>query len=527
MSVYAKLNEMITKKCLTKNHTDCQKVCDMINKNIDAISDQVTQNFVDMTLKYLMYKKSYYSTPDVTMCIKNMDICSDALTHLIKLHRPSNDIIKSLVFNNDQIIKILIDCKYELGDDILEYAMADYKEIANDLSKYEKQKVTQENLHSSITYNNLNVFLNLIARKVKPKTDAIFQAITNGNEEIVEEMIKITEITHDEKLLSCACISNNVNLIKMFLDLKIIPTKKCYQDLFTNYDNMICEKDKKAKIQSINICINILVNNGYVLDYNDVVFATQRGIKIDNIEKYNIEFKDDYMQICAQHNFYPYESQNKLDTICLLQACSVSGNMANIKKILNHGVMPTTECLREACKIKSNLNAIKLLITKGAKVDIICIKNMADALANRTICYVVDGYIEAQNNAKKEIPIENKKEIYKLEKHEINPKNKYQLDGKLSKLLSNRSKSTMYSTIKKKFTTFILKNKLSDNELVKINTTLNQISGITVDHYFELNELDNFIIHCINYCEQNKDANNIDDDKNGEVEIENEIEDDE
>jgi hypothetical protein len=231
----------------------------------------------------------------------------------------------------------------------------------------------------------------------------------------------------DIKALELSCKTGEIPLIHFILDNKIMPNNKCFQEACLYTDSYSFEpkygyysyknKDKtisKAKISSQ--IIDMLIGAGYKLKYDDVIFATQKKILINNFNSYNIKLDGKYLETCSEVGFYPYDLSYIEPTIkCLEIESGKSGNMQNIRKLIStYNLKPNIICLRNACSISNNLHVIKYLIETGnLKIDKRCIYNLLQTINNNSLNFVIREFIDA-NEIEKEI--QKEKELEKNKK---------------------------------------------------------------------------------------------------------------
>ena len=181
-----------------------------------------------------------------------------------------------------------------------------------------------------------------LLKKIKPnhktlqiicdcEDDAAFSYIFSQKMDIYHDLldiiIKKQNLTRLKLLLNCgyvlndkhleyACRTTKTNIIKCVLDHKIIPSQKCINELLIgcdalfksvpNYQKKQVEQKKIELNNTITNIIELFVDRGYVLTYEDICEITKNKYKINNIKKYNIQFKNDFIELCSSINYYPY-----------------------------------------------------------------------------------------------------------------------------------------------------------------------------------------------------------------------------
>lgn len=407
-----------TKKC-SAHHATCKSIQDIILENIHE-GNTYPPEILDSYILFLSLGLGDYYYPS-KKCLQNPDNYLKALTALISFNCPSSVSINTLISANciDAIEAILTN-GYDITKSVFMHAITSKKpEIAEILSKYEKTNVTSEHLNAAAEKNMGETVKNILNRKIPPTNVTVEHALNSKNVHLVKDLISMgAAVQINDKLLEKACKVKNYELMKLFLDLKINPTKECFKTLVTNdyysgYGNRYYAHRKKYSkvddMDDINNLIDLLVSYGYKPDYDDVVLATKNNIKIKNIELFEIKLDEKFLELCAELNFYPYKFTDiKPNVKCLEQACKKSGNLTAIKNFVKGGLKPDISCLQAACKKRSNLATIRFLVGQGVTPDFACIRNCGETLGNKTLSFLLqlykeDGNIGGDNENKKEI----------------------------------------------------------------------------------------------------------------------------
>lgn len=393
----------------SSSHSECNKIQKIILKNIHDgkyYPAKVLEGYIKFLTKSnygSYYSYDYYGSKK---CIVKSENYIQALSALIAFHCPTSSSINLLIdANMVNIINIIIDNGYELPRSSLDYAISSGKpDIADILSKYDKLEVTAYQLEAASAKNIKKTIMNILTRKISPTSNSIVNAIKHKNIDLVKTMLNLGGFKVDSSLLVAACESKDYEMIKLFLDLKIIPTSICFKKIVSNEDisgygyRRSRYLGKTNKYNDISKLVDLLINYGYKPTYDDIVVATRNHIKINNIELYDIKLDEKFLEVCAEYNYYPYQLKDiNPTTKCLEKACTKSGNLTAIKDLVKNNVKPNTQCLREACKHKNNLQTIKFLIQHGAKPDLECIENISNVLGNRSLLFIINEYKKTGN----------------------------------------------------------------------------------------------------------------------------------
>lgn len=395
-------------KC-NKSHSTCSEIQKLICENIsngNIYPEYILDEYINFLVTNSFNGYLYHSL--IHKCISIPENYISALSSLIAFYCPSDSTLNLLLEENcTGAFEAIINNQYPLSSILLNNAIKlEKKDIANLLSKYDKLDVSVEQMEAS-SYKDMNqVVINIMARKILPTKTTLLNAIDNNNFALVKIILEIGNLPLDVSFLVAACETKNYNIIKLFLDLKLIPNNECFNNVVAmNKPNKYCDHSRRIKNninkKQIADIVDLLVEYGYKITYDDIIFATINQIKLNNIEFYNIKLDEKFLEVCAEHNFYPYQLKNISPTIkCLEKACKKLGNLTAIKSMVNNGIKPNTECLRQACKYKNNLQTIKFLISHGAKPDLKCLENISQVISNKSLSTVLEEYkkVISRNN---------------------------------------------------------------------------------------------------------------------------------
>ncbi|AYV81423.1 MAG: SWIB/MDM2 domain protein, partial [Harvfovirus sp.] len=315
--------------------------------------------------------------------------CPNALSMHTLITTNCVEIIESILLNG-----------YDIGKNTFMAAInCQNVTIAELFSKYDKTDINISHLNAAAEKNKPSVVINILQRKIQPTSVTVDHAFTNKNANLVKTLIEMGAVPLNEKLLVKACDAQNYELIKMFLDLKILPTKECFKSLvsadFAKYGRRSYYYRKTAKndMDNTNSLVDLLVSYGFKPDYDDIVIATNNHLKLNNIEMFEIKLDDKFLELCAELNFYPYKLTDvKPNVKCLELACKKAGNLVAIKTLVKSGLKPDLACLQAACQMRSNLATIRFIIDQGVVPDFICIRHCAATLGNKTLSFLLSLY---------------------------------------------------------------------------------------------------------------------------------------
>lgn len=546
-------------------HKQCIKVCKMMINLMDANVDIDVDNFLELLNYFIVNdngKNSWHSNERLCTHKCREDI-TNIFNRVMSKHAPTTT-----------LLIVIMEAKF-VGLDIMYYIKKYHKDdmidnmIINDIIKSNNGELLTSLVDNfSDKFSDKNIMFLIENDKIQLCRQIFTSTKINPTNQLLEKILSVTKyggtseqyslinelflagLVPSHELLVMACKYKNVKTVQFLLENKVIPDKECYQSIFSG------NKDYR----SLNDIIDLLIKCGYCLDYDDVVIATKHSTEIKNIERFDIKFKNDFMEICSTYNFYPkYKTNIPIDVSILVCECKKSGNITQIRKIIASGIVPNITCLEEACKHKNNLQVIKLLISKGIKPNTNCIINMARSLHNSSLNFLLSQYNpeiqmqQTQQPSKQENTLDvNNKNINKDDKDDkdikededededdddeeakedkdeskktiktIEPEKKFdkyivvpptevigqkasvKTNTKLTKMFGIKAKETDFITVRKKFFEYINKHKLCDpdNKLyIKIDKHMNTSLGLgksATDKYLYFTDIDNFLYNAM------------------------------
>lgn len=220
--------------------------------------------------------------------------------------------------------------------------------------------------------------------------------------------------------LEFACKSQNINIISLILNSKIMPNKKLFESILKQNDDLdkfnenlahrlkifdiddekeyflyhefdkfnldgkslLIRKIKKEEYYSIQEIITMFEKYGYRYNYTffDYLLAVKNKILIDPCN-FNNESEiciREFLDACASNSFYPFFQDKrypKPDIKCLYIECGKKSNTKVIKLLTEHLIVPDVKCLEIACSIGDN-SVIKYFVEKkNISPNLGCIKN--------------------------------------------------------------------------------------------------------------------------------------------------------
>jgi len=203
-------------------------------------------------------------------------------------------------------------------------------------------------------------------------------------------------------------------LAQDIIDNKVIPNKECFNGLFDKkFKNTKSEHRGKLKnsalrkstdemeYDKITQLIELFVNNGYSLDYADIVTATKHHYEIENIDRFNIKIKKDFALLCSRESFYPKYMPTNVNKTLEIE-CNKQNNYARIKYLINADYKPDVNCLNNACKYKNNHQVIELLLKNGVVPTLGTLIKITNTINNKSLSTLMCKYVETLKNSNKD-----------------------------------------------------------------------------------------------------------------------------
>lgn len=378
------ISKLFATQCSSHSHRMCKKINNLLiehhNKNNNVDNDFLT--------RYLLYLDSSYDNFSVYSCLKNIDNWYQSMHKLLTYINPcSYDMCILAKTNHVKIIdlfKLVTDRNIIMNTTVLRTALSHNSNIlAKYLVKYIEPNIDCLEIACK---NSCDIAHNILDKKIIPNANCIRYSIQNDNINLLNSLLKYGGYPDENSLIE-VCKKKNMKMLKLLTSYHIIPTQKCYQSIFDNLINTTTQ-------QYIAEFIDVIISMGYKLNYKDVVYALHHKCYINNINKYDIVFEHDFMELCAHYRYYPYDNISIKPTMeCLYIECGRKNNLAAIKKLIKIGLKPNIKCIRMACKIRGNLTTVRYFIDEHKILpDIECVKNHAISKNNFDMLYLIEKY---------------------------------------------------------------------------------------------------------------------------------------
>lgn len=328
-------------------------------------------------------------------------------------------------------------------------------------------------------------------------------------------------ITPNDMCLENACchgtITEFVVLIRKILQSNVHPTRECF-------NRLMCKTrvhDPKCK-QAENVAdiVDLFIEYGYKLTYDDILVALKYGWFIRNIHRFDIVYKDEFLEQCALQGFYPYDIEDikvKPTVRCLYHECNKTfASVSNIKMLILWGSPVDIECLRLACQHNNNIEVIKYLIdVQKLVVDIDCLKNYAKKNGVEQLSFLVenlnkkvdyssdDEYADVQEGEDADQPVTIKsdvkiiREMKAQSKVNLHTKTKYLLKGGAAILFKLKKDAKLTGLDARTYLiNYINDNKLfgiDDPTLIKLDKNLGNVLDFDEHDYVRFSDIKNIV----------------------------------
>ena len=414
------ITNLLNIKCDSYSHANCRNIKQKII-DYHKLGNKVTNDFLKL---YLMYINDSSNGDYYNRCIDRLDFCLQVVKEILEYLVPTEEDIwiltkiqinlniaitlynKRGLYSNfcakindnmNSIFKIIINASnsIQIPISILEYTLGlKHLELSNYLLNYVNCNELCLELACLCTesYETINLMLN---QKIQVTEKSLINAIRLNDFNIVKLLLKSNYIPNEYCLIEACKIKNKEIIIEILL-YKIQPTQECFNALFTSV-TFSCLKDKTSCMApQIATLIDILVNFGYIITYEDVCKALSHGCYVNNINNLGILFDEKFIEECTLYGYYPYENFNIKPTMkCLYVESKRPGNASNLKKLILQGLTPDIECLKYACDNKTNIQNVKYLIENhNIKPNLDCLKILAKNIGNSTLTYLLDNFQE-------------------------------------------------------------------------------------------------------------------------------------
>jgi hypothetical protein len=307
------------------------------------------------------------------------------------------------------------------------------------------------------------------------------------------------ELNDDTFVKACSYIYPP--LILQLLDSKHMPTtthfnivlSKKYErwSVYHQHENKRIDLNKQHK----NTIINMFIEYGYNLSYHEFLWTISYRLTIKNINRFDFDYDDRFIEACTHANFYPYPDKQSNQLKTLIYECGANSSICVMKSLIKDGLCPNIDCLITVCGT-NNYEKLKIILSEGVIPNLECLRLCAEIGNIEMIRIVTEQYINTHDeHAFKKLtnPIEyNMKKKHKLSLTMIAFYKK--------NLLKMFETHKTFSKIKQNINHYIKTNNLlTKHELsFKVDKGLSCF-GLTENTIVQKFDMDNFISYILTY----------------------------
>ena len=473
--------------CSRYVHNTCRKIQQDI-LCLHKKGKKVTKEFLTRYIQYLTISLGWGDK-----CMFRTNNWVFAMTKIFAYLTPDTDELKYML-NTDthhhivDMFKILVDRGEKIDDVLLKHAIRSSNfAITKYLMNIIEQDIECLELACEHMIDVEDILMEILNRKIIPTKKCLWWSLNECNIEMSSTLIRYGAVP-DMCCLEIACKLKLKDMVEKILEFGVKPTKKCVKNLLTR--GKVC-KGVINVTDTIAETIDILVQHGYVVDYDDVCYGLSQRYYINDVS--HVQFKPTFFDECVKYKYFPYEDIGyKPTTDHIISLCSIPRSLFNIKKLCNMGVKPDKKCMQAACKNKHNFPIIKYLHeTHGIPIDTECLKEYTSCFGNKTLTYLVS------NMNKKRAPgcIE-----YLVPKRAPKSKRKRQmLPAKITKFFKLPKAPLSFYEIKKIICQYIENNQLyldGNKKIIKPNRPLCNLLKLKRNKCIEYAHIDTIVYRC-------------------------------
>lgn len=399
------INALFLTRC-DYNHTKCSdltnKCLNLIRTNPDLFNMQLLTSY----FQFINNPANYYNR-----CIQNHLNWIPLAKKAFEILNPTENILQIICESKIQslqlihLLEILGEKNLKLPHSLLTIIFKNnHKNLMSSLEEFLIGNFDFETNDLELIFSfssNLNFKKKVIEIKnISPNLNCLINSITCKCVDSANYLLKEKQIIPNKACLDLACSTKQALLIEEILKFKILPDTNTFNSLIGTSYLSYGKYKGSTDVKFIASIIDLLIQYGLIIDIDHVYSAMKKGCIINDINRFNLNFDNKYIELCTELDFYPYPNINISPTMkCLHYECKKPSNVAKIKKLIKSGLKPDITCLRLACDTRSNVGNIKFLIVDcGIKPDLECLKNIIKHNSNASVNIVLDHYERAIKN---------------------------------------------------------------------------------------------------------------------------------
>jgi hypothetical protein len=175
----------------------------------------------------------------------------------------------------------------------------------------------------------------------------------------------------------------------MILDYRVPITKDNYRNIIDNNDNKkrAWSRSKPSNLSKLSK-VELLFEYGYIPDYDDILYACQKKVLIDRLERFGIVPDQNMFRVCVESQFIPNYDFQEVDQDELMDAKTRvnlidylnsydSNSVKEVKKII--GVRKLTiddDIMNAACRHLGRRLIITYLMSLGGEISERCFSHL-------------------------------------------------------------------------------------------------------------------------------------------------------
>lgn len=263
-----------------------------------------------------------------------------------------------------------------------------------------------------------------------------------------------------------------------------------------------------------NVVFEILVDNGYILNIEDLKKSIRLRIELPNIERFNLELGNEIDGLCFLKKWYPRYTFKNIDPKLIdLQRLCIDPKISELKRFFkgSPNVKPNQYCMILVLMSKPTIKIVDLLIEKGGILDIVnlqwysgFITKKGQSLFKAAINYHDKKELENEtkiNELENEIKLLKMTEItFSNKDTKIMKRKKMEISDEIKDTFKITDEKTSFCDLKKIVLSWIKKNDLTMNEQDKIRILLpkdvTDMIGLE-DGYLYMENIDDLIRHLL------------------------------
>ena len=406
------IQKILSKMSQSGNHKTACLSNPIVKKTLKNFINYVTlpYNSLFIIIQYVNYNNNYNDFVNLYLMKKTTKLSSFDYCNILKNFWNNKNVMS--LFEKYQHV-------FDITDDIIEVAS-----IHNIIFILEKIIIDKIKVDNKILSNILFVKNLLFANKlIDNGTDITIKTLEN----LFLPPIKFANKIHDNYFgyIMQYPYRNLNESVEFILDKKIKPSELAFSNMLLYFGQYRTARQKISKTiiknlkdeqlenyknsgkcvynSDANEIINLFIGAGYIIKYKDFVLALKAGIEINDIERFDIKFDDNFTEECSKAGFFPYNIKYKPTLALLRNECLKPQNHSKVIKLCET-INPDIICLRNACSnIETSKTIDYLLEEKKIKPDIMCLLNICKSSTSSSIRKLASVFLDNLSDDQKKM----------------------------------------------------------------------------------------------------------------------------